>query len=190
MNTQEVSAALASVDRVRERTRSDLRSSWFPLVLFGSLTVLSGILSLAYGPVVFAPFWAVAGPLGGILTGAYYVRRQQRKGVLEPSARYVVLAVALMAGCFATGWGGAALGIWQMSVVGPYLVVSAAYVLFAIFEHSPLLAWISGSLAVLTVLVGLFANSSATAGPTLAFACGLVFLGTGIVQLQAERSHA
>ena len=55
---------LDEVTEVRSRTRTHLQSFWFPVTLFGVITLLSAPFTLIGDGAGVAWFWCIAGPLG------------------------------------------------------------------------------------------------------------------------------
>ncbi len=180
MQQQDAVDLLDQVARVRRRTRRTLGALWFPLVLFGSLTLLSGLVSWRVGAEALGAYWLVAAPVGSVATSLFYRRRERRVG-LEMPTRPALLAVAVIVlGAFGSGALGGALGAETLSAVGPPLFVSAGYLLFAQIEGSPLLGGVAAALAVTALGVAVAGTAPADAATLLAVVYGVTFLLTGL----------
>jgi hypothetical protein len=170
LTAAEAASLLEQVELRRERAHADLGASWFPLVLFGGLGVAAALLSLATAPVALAPFWLVAGPLGGVLTARHYMRRERRLGIARAGLPYAAVAVTLIVAASFVGGAGSGL----VRELGPALVVAAGYLAFA---------WLERSLAVAAVAlaIGGLAGVLAVARPPAV--AELAMLGTGALML-------
>ena len=187
MEARHAADTLRHVQRLRRRTRATLASVWFPLALFGALTLASAaVVWTAWGPAVGA-YWAAAGPLGGAGTAAYYRGRERALGLEGPWVPHAVTAVGIIAGCFLAAGLGQALDSEATIAVAPALVVSAGYLAFAWLDRSPVLA------AVATALAGAVAALSAASleprelATTVAVLYGATFLATGLACRGIER---
>jgi hypothetical protein len=172
---------LSDIERLRRRTRTDLHPTWFPLVVFGTLSMASAAVAVRFGPTALGFFWAVAAPLGSVATGFYYWRRQDRVGLQAPAAPYLVGAAGIVLGAFLTGGLGGAFGAPAVSALGPPLFVSAGYLLFARLARSRGLAAVAVVLALVTVATGVARIPSDRAAWTLALIYGAIFVATGLV---------
>ncbi len=160
---------------------------WFPLVLFGALFLLSApVVWLAQGPSVGA-YWALAGPAGGVTVGWYYQRRERGLGLEGPWVRYMVTGVGIMVGCFAAVALGKALDSDMFVTVGPCLVVSAGYVVFALLDRSPALGVVAMALAATSLGVAATGWEPRDVGALLALVYGGTFLATGLVYRRREQ---
>lgn len=172
---------LREVERLRHRTRTGLGAFWFPLVVFGALSLASAaVVSLDDGEAL-GVYWAIAGPLGAIATGVYYYRRERTVGVERPAAPYLVTAAGIIVGSFVVAGLASTLGSDAGAAATPSIVVSAGYLAFAWLERSPSLAAIAAALAALAIVLWagrLGADSVATA---LALAYGATWVVTGAV---------
>jgi hypothetical protein len=172
---------LADVDRVRAKTRADLESLWFPLVLFRLLSAVSAAVALRWGGTALGVYWTVAGPTGGLATAAFYFRREQSRGLRgAPAWPYWATALALFAVATATGSSPAPL----VHNYGPYLAVCVAYLVFASLGRSRGLGLVTLALAVITL--GLAVLGQAPVVWLLPLLYGAAFVGTGLV-LRARR---
>lgn len=181
MATDATDTLLNDVERLRRRTRADLRATWFPLVLFGVLSMASAAVAWRFGPSALGLFWAMAAPVGSVATGVYYSRREHRMGLEAPVAPYVIVAGVIIVGAFVTGGLGGALGATAVSVFGPPLWISAGYLLFARLARSRGLAAVAVALATLTVATGVAKMQPDQAAWILSLAYGAAFLVTGLV---------
>jgi hypothetical protein len=172
--------ALAEIDRVRQRTRSDLQAFWFPLVLFGGLTLVSVPVALLAGWAA-AVFWAVAGPVGGGVVAHYDYRRETRLGLTRSGLPYVLTAVGLMAGAFVLP----AITTGRMREVAAAFAVAAGYLVFAALERSWTVAAVAAGMAA--VAAAALASGVERPGLIAWTVIGVVMLGTGLVL--RGRSH-
>lgn len=180
--------AVTSTSKDTKRLLSDLRGLdgdarreaqgfWFPLVVFGGLTILSAPLA---GTADMGTFWAFAGPAGAIGTAVWYGRRDV--GVQLPAVPYVVVAAAIIAGAFV----GAGLGPDRIRDALPYFCVAAGYVLFAGIERSGVVL----SFALLTASVaGAFAIGDAADSYALPLLVGSLGVAIGMTAWIARRRH-
>ena len=177
----EARQTLHELRRIRRETRAALDSLWFPLVVFGALTLVSSVVFTVAGPQAFGGlYWPVAGVAGGAVTAWYYSRREGSIGVGAAAAPHAATGAAILIGTLGLGWGGALLGLPIVSAAGPSLVVAAGFLAFAYLERSAALAGIAVGLATMTltlVAVGLDA-SRLTAVGTATY--GAAFLVTGL----------
>jgi hypothetical protein len=180
MATDPTKSLLSEIGRLRRRTRADLQGIWFPLVLFGALSMASALVALRFGGVPLGLFWVVAAPAGSAVTAVYYRRRARRIGLEAPATPYVITAAVLVLGAFLTGGLGGALGVATVSALGPPLCVSAGYLLFARLAHSWGLAAVAIALSALTVAIGIAKMPADQATWSLAMVYGAVFVGTGL----------
>lgn len=175
------SDVIDEIGEVRRRTRARASVMWFPLVLFGVLTLASAAVVARYGGAALGPYWMVAGPAGGVATGIASWRRGTRVGVAVPVGPYLAVATLILAGASLAGWAGDALGRHTISAAGPSLVVAVGYLLFARLERSHLLGWTAAGLLALTVAVIATGIEPEPMAVTLAILHGTTLLATGLV---------
>lgn len=183
MRAEQVPAeeSISELDRIRSQARSSASVMWFPLLLFGALSVASALVMARFGGSALGPYWAVAGPVGGVATGIAAARRGRRVGAEVPAGPYVAVAALILVGASLAGWAGDALGERVVSAAGPPLVVSAGYLLFARIERSRPLAWTAAGLAALTVALLATGIGPEPLAAILAMGYGAVFIATGLV---------
>jgi hypothetical protein len=181
---------IGEVHRVRRRTRARASVMWFPLLLFGALSLVSALVVVRYGGRALGPYWMVAGPAGGIATAIASWRRGSRLGVSVPGAPYAAAAAFILVGASLAGWAGDALGKHLISAAGPSLVVSMGYLLFARLERSPALTGVAAGLAVLTVGVLATGIGPESMAAILAVIHGAVFVATGLILLGHRRESS
>ena len=179
---------LDEIERRRRRTRADLGGLWFPLVLFGGITLVSAVVAWGFGPERLGLFWLVTGPAAAVVTSMYYWRHELRVGVESHATPYVMTGAGILAGCFFLGWLGDALGAHTLSSVGPALVVSAGYVVFARLQRAVGLAVVALGLAVVAAALPATGVEPGRAAVILALAYGSVFVATGLAY-RAPRSE-
>ncbi len=160
---QNPAEALREIEQLRIHTHKILNHFSFPAMLFGALMVVDAIIGNFFGGFAAGMFWVVAGPLGGALTGLYYHRTEARLGAETNPVPWVATAFALMVGCFAAGFGGAALELPVVSTLGPLLCISAAYLVFGRLAGSTLLSVSAVILAFAVLGMWLFGAQEQTA---------------------------
>lgn len=167
--------ALQQVEAVRGRARTQVRSTWFPCLVFGFLTLLSAPVGLRWGGPAIGAYWLVAAPLGIGVVARWSVRRERRAGLEGPVLPYALTAAAIVAAAFAAG----AFGSAAVQVAGPPLAVSLGHLWLARIDREPVLAAVALGLAVL--VLGVVALRLPGAPALLAVAYGAVFTATGLV---------
>ena len=172
---------LAELAHLRSRTRGTLRSFWFPLVLFGGITLVSAPL-YAIGGATVGIFWLVAAPAGIITTSFYYHRRELRLGLEGPAAPYVVTSIAMALAAWLTG----ALGGEEVRTYGPSLAIAAGTLVFAALDRSAALAGIAAGILAAAAAVAL-AGVGTAAAPVLAAVLGTGYLIAGLIFRRDER---
>jgi hypothetical protein len=181
MQPEDATRALHEVDALRRRTLSERRSTWFPLVLFGVLALGAAVACEVGGDRAVAVYWAVAGPAGGIATGAYAYRRSLRVGVAPSPLPYLVTAVAILVGASLTG----ALATGSARTTAPYLVVAVGFLVFAWLERHPLAA-VTAVVALVTAMA-VVATGPVHGCAILSATFGLAFAATGLALRARER---
>ena len=189
MDADTAAGTLEHVRVVQRRARQSLSSFWFPLLVFGGLTLGSlVVIVLANGPAM-GVYWALAGTVGGIATGRHYRQRERELGLELPPAPYVAVGAGIVVGCLFAGAVAGALEAERAAALGPSLVVAVGYAIFAWLDRSVVLEAVSGLLGALTLVVAL-ANLGAT--PTafvLALAYGIVGVAGGLYFRAVEQGH-
>lgn len=180
MQQHVIAETLEEIHDVRRRVRSDLQAFWFPLVLFGTLTLVSAAVVARAGGEALAVYWPIAGAAGAVLTGWHYYHHERRTGLEGPAAPYILTAAAILFGTTLAGWLGSESGSELAPAVAPTLVVSAGYVVFAWLERSGALGVLASVLALLTIVVTLSGTEGEPAAVILALASGAASLGTGL----------
>jgi hypothetical protein len=176
---EEATGTLTSIRSTRRRTRADLRSYWYPLVVFGVLTLLSSPFFELWDGAGAGLFWLVAAPAGIALVMRHYRHRELTVGLASAPRPYVVTAACLVAACFALGFGGGIAGEQDVASFGPPLAVSAAYLVYAWLERAALLALLAFALAGLTIALAL--GDVQRANQIVAAADGASFVLVGLL---------
>jgi hypothetical protein len=169
MQREEALDVLARTEFVRRRTRAALRSTWFPPIVFGMLTLLSAPLYEVSATAVLL-YWVVAGPVGFGMVLHHYRQREGRLGLAGPILPEVVASLALFAtavllsGILARigyrqplvpfGWGLPVLGIVVLPPLAAPIAITVGYLVFARLERSPMLGVLALGFGLLIVLVG------------------------------------
>jgi hypothetical protein len=98
-NAEEVRATLGEAEWAQRTTRRVKRSVWFPLAVFGALTMISAALCAndAIQPSnALSSFWLLAGPLGYAAVYAFYRRRELTVGVGDRNVAFVAAGIVLL----------------------------------------------------------------------------------------------
>lgn len=173
---------LQQVEAVRGRARTQVRSAWFPCVVFGLLTLLSAPVGLRWGGPATGAYWLVAAPLGIGVVARWSARRERRAGLEGPVLPYALTGAAIVVAALVAG----ALGSAAVQVAGPPLVVSLGHLWLARVDRQPALAVVALGLAGLVLAVVALRPPDAPA--LLAIAYGTVFTATGLVLRAREGS--
>jgi hypothetical protein len=191
MDARSAAETLQEVDHLRRQTRRQSRTGaeqlWLPLVLFGALVLVTPVVEAAWGGRAVGIYWAVAAPAGALLCGRYYRKREHRVGLEIPALPYLLVSAGIVLGSLALGWIGG-LADSQLAWVGPPLVVSAGYLIFAWLDRSAVLAVFAAALAA--VVLGLYVSpiDDETAGVAATLSFGGIFLLAGLFLL-GKRGH-
>jgi hypothetical protein len=161
---------------------------WFPLLLFGGLSLLSIPVVLGYGVGWSGLYWGVAGPVGGVLTALFYALSGRRIGLEVPGRPYVVATCVIVAGAVTAGVVGGIAGWPVVSVAGPPLAVCAGLLLIARLARSASLAWLAGIVAVIDVGLLVAGAGAKPSAVLLALAYGLPAVIFGLCDLRRGRS--
>jgi positive regulator of sigma E activity len=174
MEPQAISETLQEIDTLRRETRSALQSFWFPLVLFGALTLVAAPLCRVDDGAALGLFWALAGPAGAIAVGAFYARRDNDIGLSRPAWPYILAAIGLMAGAFLLPL----FTSGHLQEVVSTFAVAAGYLGFAVIERDARLAGVAAVLAAVPLVV--LAVAPEVACTATAAATGSVLLASGL----------
>jgi hypothetical protein len=168
MDTASAEHLIETLESDRRRARGLLASFWFPLILFGAAAMGSAVVIALAPGVASAVYWAVAAPVGSVITALWYRSRHLKVGLGSNPWPYILIAVAIIVGCFAVGLLGRGNAL---SYSGPMLVIGVGYLGYAWLERSPLVAvvailqaaagvllyvvWVPHGFALATALLGL-----------------------------------
>jgi hypothetical protein len=178
MDASTAREALQYAEAARRRARQDVGIAWFPLVLFGTLTLAS--IAVARPASEAQTYWLIAGPIGGATVALYAYRRGGQRGVEGRAVWYVITAIALMLAALGSAWIAGPIGLPWLARFGPPLVVAAGYIAFARIERSFVVAIVAAALLVVTGAMALLGLSSADAGIALTLLYGVAFVTTGL----------
>ncbi|HVF14555.1 MAG TPA: hypothetical protein VM942_08145 [Acidimicrobiales bacterium] len=171
---QDAADVLQHVESVRHQTRSLLQAFWFPLVVFGALTLASALVQWVWAGPVVGLYWAVAGVLGGLVVGLYYRSRELRLGLTTSATPYMLTAVGLMAGAFLLP----AITSGDLQQVSSTFAVAAGYLVFAGLDRSRTLAGLAVVMVIVPILV--LASGVDHPGAVNAAAVGALTLAVGV----------
>lgn len=187
MDQQDAAETLRDIEDKRETVRGDLRGMWFPLMLFGSLSILSAAVAWLWAGAALGVFWTVGAVVGCVSTARFYRARAAATGVHADVARPNIVAILIIVGCFTSGAAFGALGFDKAAACVPFLVISAGYAAFGRLEWSPTLTVLAVLLSGLAVWALVFPITAATASILLALVYGGVWVATGITFRAGER---
>jgi hypothetical protein len=172
---------LEEMAALRRRARADRHGYWFPLILFGVLTLAAAPLYVApelpgpvydgYGKLVPGPvygfqprtggigrYWLAALIVGGLLTVWWYRRRGRRIGpqgagaVAVVTAALAVAAVAVLDLTPAAGW-----LLWPLDRgYAATLIIAVGLIALARVERSPVLTGIAAGYTAAALLANLY----------------------------------
>lgn len=160
---------------MRSRARRSLGVPWYPMVCFGTLTMLSAPLVAAWGLGVMGPVWLVGGTAGMLLTRRHYRRRALDSGVTGRGRRAWAIAVSMFVLCLLAGFAAGGLSGRQAGVIAPIVVVAAGYLTFGWLQRSWLLPLAVAPAAVAAIALVLLGVAAWTV--ELSFGAGLVLAG-------------
>lgn len=156
-----------TVEETRRRTRLLISDYWFPNIFFGATALVAAAL-LEKGLVpAMVVLWAIAGPIGILLTSLYYVRKERTVGVARTAWPYALTGIGIFVGCMAAGFLGRG---HLLSYAGPLAVIGLGYLVFAWLERKLGIALVGA----LTVLLG---GSLLLVSPGHAYSLVLAFFG-------------
>jgi hypothetical protein len=163
-----LAAHAAARDRVLRDRASHVRAG-VPLAVFGTASLLSGVIAALADDGAYRLFWGVAAPVAFVLVSAHYARLEARSS-LRPVNPWVALAIAGVT----VGLAAVIAGVGTSS--GPFVVAALAYLAFGLLWHNV-------ALLACSSLCAICAATIVAADPT----SELAWLGvsTGAVQLAA-----
>lgn len=140
---------LRRVDDVRRGTRRMLNVAWFPMLLWGTIVLVSAPISMA-SDAVTGIYWLLAASAGLLVTIRFFRRHGFEHG-LEPRHRklYPGVGVAIALTCFALG----AAGGEMVSAVGPIYAVAVGMLAFAALGRVGIFAYASAALVAAATLI-------------------------------------
>lgn len=180
MSEESPAELLKEMAALRRRTRADRHGYWFPLVLFGVLTVAAAPLYVARrvpGPVydgegILVPgpvyefqastgrigrYWLAALIIGGLLTVWWYRRRGRRIGPQSAGAVAVVTAAVAVAAVAVLGFTPIAWIGWPLDRgYGATLIIAAGLIALARVDRSHVLIGIAAAYTGAALLANLY----------------------------------
>jgi len=177
---QDAADVLRHVESVRDQTRDLLRVFWFPLVVFGLITLASAVVQWAWAGPAVGLYWAVAGTLGGIAVGQYYRSRELRLGLSRPAWPYILTAVGIFVGAFALPM----VTHGDLQEVVSTFAVAAGYLAFAWLERSGWLVGLALFMAAIPLVV--LATGVDHPGAITAAVTGVALVATGLVSRRSR----
>jgi len=175
----QVADTLMELRALRLRTRSRLDHYWFPLVVFGGLSIASAPLAWLPDGAAVGLFWLVAAPAGSVAVSIHCRRREVSLGLGARARPYLLTAGGIFFAAMAAVTLGGALDLDMLAAVGPPLAVSAGYLVFGHLVHNGFVMTLALALAAMTVLLELSDLSQAQAGGFGALAYGMCWLLLG-----------
>jgi len=177
---QDAVDVLHHVESLRSQTRNLLQAFWFPLVVFGALTLASAPVQWVWPGAAVGVYWAVAGLLGGTAVGLYYRSRELRLGLTTSPTPYVLTAVGLLLGAFLLP----AVTTGDLQEVVSTFAVAGGYLVFARIDRSRVLAVVAAVLLAVPVLV--LVSGVDHPGAVNAGVVGAITLGVGLVSRRSS----
>ena len=177
---QDAANLLRHVESVRSQTRSLLRAFWFPLVVFGAITLASAVVQLAAPGSAVGLFWAVAGPAGGVAVGRFYRNRQLRLGLTRPALLYILTAIGIFVGAFALPM----FTHGDLQEVVSTFAVAAGYLAFAFLERTGWLVLLALVMAAIPLTV--LATGVGHPGAVTAAITGAALVATGVLSRRSR----
>ena len=140
-------ATLEFLDAVRTATRSRIALFWFPMAIFGCVSLGAAVVSIAWGLEAVGLYWVVVGIPAGILTAWHYQRSESAAGLTTSAVPHLLVVGVLAFGAFALpvvvpndpAW---AIALW----------VGAGYLAFSALERSQTIAVVALSFVGLGAL--------------------------------------
>lgn len=183
LSRRQADETLAELAGIRRRTRRAVGTLWFPLVLFGSLTLLEIPFELAVGPPVIAFFWLVAGPVGSVLVGRHLRRQGRLRGMTGRPRAGALVGAGICVGCFLLGLVGGWQGGERGALAGAVLWVTVGYLVLARLTERPALG--AAMVAVAAVVLALGSMSVPVWVMALAFGTGQLAAGAAFRRREA-----
>ena len=174
-NTNLLREVEGTVEQTRRRTRSLISDYWLPNVFFGATALVAAVLLERGLVLAMVVLWSVAGPIGLLVTAAYYARKERTLGVARTAWPYALTGIGIFVGCMAAGF----IGRGQLlSYAGPMVVIGLGYLVFAWLERKVGIAVVGA----LTVLLG---ASLLLVSPGHAYSLVLACFGTAALVIGA-----
>jgi hypothetical protein len=167
-------ALLASVEATRRRTHSVLTENWFPMILFGTLAVVSVPVAEFWSQTAMVALWLFGSPLAALATALWYRGRAIELGVSTNGWPYVITGVAIIVGCAALGIAGRG---GRVSYAGPLFVIGLGYLVFARLDRSLPGALLGAAMVAASIVAFILQPSHVYAVTMLPFGVGGLLLG-------------
>jgi hypothetical protein len=185
----QVADTLMELKELRQRTRSRLDDYWFPLVVFGALSIASAPFSWLLDGAAMGLFWLVAAPAGSVAVSVHCRRRELSLGLGADARPYLLTASGIFVVAMAAVTLGGAFDREMLAAVGPPLAVSAGYLIFGHLVRSHVVTTLALGLAGMTILLELSDLSQAQAGSFGALVYGVCWLLLGVcTRLRQDRA--
>ena len=173
--SDELASTLEQVEGLRRKTRAIVHPAWFPLVMFGAFGLASTPFCAIGDGLGVGLFWAVAGPIGGVITARYYRNRALTTGAGMKGGPYWAVAAGIFVAAFAAGFSSSS----RVQSAGPMVAVALGYLAFARLERSWTIGAAADLLAAFAIAVGIADIGHSCVVLSLAF--GVVLTGTGLM---------
>jgi hypothetical protein len=165
---------LAAAEGARRQTRSILSANWFPLILFGTLALVSVPVAEYWSATAMKALWLFGAPLAALATSLWYRGRALETGVSGSAWPYLVTAIAIIVGCSALGIAGRG---GRVSYAGPLCVIGVGYLVFARLDRSSMGALLGAAMVSVGVVTFILSPAHIYALTMLPFGAGSVLLG-------------
>ncbi|MGH9164231.1 MAG: hypothetical protein ACRDZW_01805 [Acidimicrobiales bacterium] len=180
-NPADAAETLREIGALRRRTQLDVRSYWFPLVVFGGLTLCSAPLGLVGDGTAMGIFWAFAAPAGTVAVSRYYRQRELHVGVSKVAWPYIATAVTMTVLAFVLP----AVTTGHLQQVVSSFAIAGGYVVFGAIDRRIGIAALGALIAA--VAAAALARGVDHPGALTAVGTGTAIVVSGLAARRAER---
>lgn len=174
LDESQARSLISAAEDARKHSRAVVGANWFPMILFGTLALVSVPVAVFWSLTAMEALWLVGAPLAALATALWYRGREIETGLSANPWPYVATAVAIIVACTATGIAGRG---GPLSYAGPLFAIGVGYLVFARLDRSRAGAVLGAALVVGAILVIALRPSNAYAATMLPFGVGSILLG-------------
>lgn len=128
------------VDSVTSATRNQLSLFWYPMLVFGVLSLIAGFVAFLGGVTAAGVVWFIGGPIGSIATTVHYQRSTESIGLRTDATPSFVIVALLALGTFTLPFVVGGDPAWAIS-----LWTGTCYLGFAWLERSRAVAAVAAT---------------------------------------------